>query len=304
MKKLYDKQIGGWYVMSIITALVATLAIVLILEEAVYSAYYAAGGWQAVRAEDPNALTIEAVTDYLPWLHLIDVVFYPFMSYTLLMAVTTVLAVWSFVYMAGTKNHRSKVGQTVWFTWLLLCLVLAYNYARRESGPEGNPLIVLIPVIAMVPAFILLRKLRQPQAPGSETIGERLGDYGVALREEMKDHCNFMRYLVVACIGCPLVYLPAGLIRWWFGSLSAGCSELSSAIATGAARFFGWLVGPTVDAYTTASYAAGWVTASYAAGWVFSLKLGFLLGAIWLIVMMVIAFFAYRAKRVPREKPE
>lgn len=162
MKKLYDKTIGGYYVMSVVLGLLLALSVATMLEVAALDAAVATSGQMSVFWDD--------VWGYLP-LNLCNWIWRPEIgtrNLNILMVTASIMSVGLFVRMSGTKGSRTKILQTVSVALLALLLMLAYGYATR--GWIRNAVLAMAPVLLMVIPLVILRKTQQEHKSLSEAM--------------------------------------------------------------------------------------------------------------------------------------
>lgn len=162
MKKLYDKTIGGYYVMSVVLGLLLALSVATMLEVAVLDAIGVTSGQMSVFWDD--------VWGYLP-LNLCNWIWRPEIgtrNLNILMVTASIMSVGLFVRMSGTKGSRTKILQTVSVALLALLLMLAYGYATR--GWIRNAALAMAPVLLMVIPLVILRKTQQEHKSLSEAM--------------------------------------------------------------------------------------------------------------------------------------
>jgi len=154
MKKLYNKQIIGYYVMSVVLGLLLALSIATVLEVAVLDGI----------PQSDGALTdaLDAAWGYLPlnlcnffWTEENDL-----RNLYILMVTVSVLTVGIFVRMAGGKNSRTKVLQALSTAFFALLVMLAYGYATR--GWIANRALAVVPVLLLVIPLTILKTTQQP----------------------------------------------------------------------------------------------------------------------------------------------
>lgn len=165
MKKLYDKTIGGYYVMSVVLGLLLALSVATMLEVAVLDASVI-----SIRME--MDMFWDDVWGYLP-LNLCDWFWRPEIgtrNLNILMVTASIMSVGLFVRMSGTKGSRTKILQTVSVALLALLLMLAYGYATR--GWIQNAVLAMAPVLLMVIPLTVLRKTQQEHKSLSEVMPE------------------------------------------------------------------------------------------------------------------------------------
>lgn len=154
MKKMYEKTIRGYYVMSVVLGLLLALSVATMLEVAVLDAISAASGRMNAFWDD--------VWGYLP-LNLCNWFWRPEIrtrNLNILMVTTSIMSVGIFVQMFGTKDARSKISQAVATMLLAVLMMLAYGYATR--GWICNAALAMVPVILMVIPLMMLKRWRQP----------------------------------------------------------------------------------------------------------------------------------------------
>ncbi len=153
MKKLYDRTIMGYYVMSVVTGLLMAFAVAMLLEIAVVSG--------TMHTNSKEILDwLDAVWKYLP-LHWCDDFYGPAQRYWHLGAVAClVTSVGFFVRMPRTEDGHKKVLQTLSVALLVILLMLTYEYSVR--GWIANAALAAIPGLLTAFPFFILRKTQLP----------------------------------------------------------------------------------------------------------------------------------------------
>lgn len=155
MKKLYEKTIRGYYVMSVVLGLLLAVAFGTMLEVAVLDA--------VAESDSERVVTFwDNVWGYLPT-NLCDYFWRPEIRLrylNILMVTTSVMSVAIFVHMYGTKNARSKITQAVATMLLSVFLMLTYGYATRGWIP--NAALAMLPALMTVIPLLMLKRSRQP----------------------------------------------------------------------------------------------------------------------------------------------
>lgn len=153
MKKMYNKTVRGYYVMSVVLGLLLALSVALALEVALLDAM--------MSSSSEVADTLDKAWMYLPLG--LENVFYGTQRQAILMVTTAIMTVVVFVRMSATKGSRTKMLQAVAVAILVLLLMLAYRYALRSRISDA---LALVPVLLMVIPLIILRKTQQPFETG------------------------------------------------------------------------------------------------------------------------------------------
>lgn len=175
MKKMYEKTVRGYYVMSVVLGLLLALSVATMLEVAVLDAISAASGQMNAFWDD--------VWGYLP-LNLCNYFWQPEIScrnLNILAVTASILTVGIFVRMSGTKGSRTKMLQAIATAILALLMMLAYAYATR--GWIRNAALAIVPILLMVIPLTILRKAQQP-VDGAKTseLAQGFGELRRALR--------------------------------------------------------------------------------------------------------------------------
>lgn len=175
MKKMYEKTIRGYYVMSVVLGLLLALSVATMLEVAVLDAISA--------ASDQMSAFLDDAWGYLP-LNLCNWFWRPEIgtrNLNILMVTTSIMSVGIFVQMFGTKDARSKMSQATATALLTVLMMLAYGYATR--GWICNAAFAMVPVILMVIPLMMLKRWRQrqPAEDGALELAQSLSDLRSAL---------------------------------------------------------------------------------------------------------------------------
>jgi len=173
MKKMFNKTVKGYYVMSIILGALLALSIATMLEVAVLDL-------PVSLAEELGLKSMMGYSDFwsdlwclLP-LGICDAFYLTIGSHwqNVMMVTTTILAVFIYVQMYGTKDSRTKTNQAWSFAVLLLLVATAYRYAFH-SARLLNGALALVPVVGMIIPFMNLKRIRvTKKSEGDEAQGE------------------------------------------------------------------------------------------------------------------------------------
>jgi len=173
MKKMFNKTVKGYYVMSIMLGVLLALSIATMLEVAVLDL-------PVSLAEELGLKSTMGYSDFwsdlwclLP-LGICDAFYLTIGSYwqNVMMVTTTILAVLIYVQMYGTKDSRTKTNQAWSFTVLLLLVATAYRYAFH-SAHLLNGALALVPVVGMIIPLMNLKRIRvRKKSEGNTTQGE------------------------------------------------------------------------------------------------------------------------------------
>lgn len=206
MKKMYEKTIRGYYVMSVVLGLLLALSVATMLEVAVLDAISAASGRMNAFWDD--------VWGYLP-LNLCNWFWRPEIrtrNLNILMVTTSIMSVGIFVQMFGTKDARSKISQATATALLAVLMMLAYGYATR--GWICNAALAMVPVILMVIPLLMLKRWRQP-VKDNPMLRQKLFRFWIGLRAFAKDHWT-VTVLIICVVVIALLVAASVIIRNFF----------------------------------------------------------------------------------------
>lgn len=198
MKKMYEKTVRGYYVMSVVLGLLLALSVATMLEVAVLDAISAASGRMNAFWDD--------VWGYLP-LNLCNYFWQPEIScrnLNILAVTASILTVGIFVRMSGTKGSRTKMLQAIATAILALLMMLAYAYATR--GWIRNAALAIVPILLMVIPLTILRKAQQP-VDGAKVAG-RTHEVWVRVQHFAREH----RTVTIAVISLVALVVCMGAI--------------------------------------------------------------------------------------------
>lgn len=208
MKKMYEKTIRGYYVMSVVLGLLLALSVATMLEVAVLDAISAASGRMNAFWDD--------VWGYLP-LNMCNWFWRPEIrtrNLNILMVTTSIMSVGIFVQMFGTKDARSKISQATATALLAVLMMLAYGYATR--GWICNAALAMVPVILMVIPLMMLKRWRQP-TKDNPMLQRRLRSLWIRLRAFAKDHWTATTLIIGVVVMTLLVAVSAIIRNFFFG---------------------------------------------------------------------------------------
>lgn len=198
MKKMYEKTVRGYYVMSVVLGLLLALSVATMLEVAVLDAISAASGRMNAFWDD--------VWGYLP-LNLCNYFWQPEIScrnLNILAVTASILTVGIFVRMSGAKGSRTKMLQAIATAILALLMMLAYAYATR--GWIRNAALAIVPILLMVIPLVILRKTQQP-VDGAKVAG-RTHEVWVRVQHAAREH----RTVTIAVISLVALAVCVGAI--------------------------------------------------------------------------------------------
>lgn len=209
MKKMYEKTIRGYYVMSVVLGLLLALSVATMLEVAVLDMISAGSGQVTVFWDD--------FWGYLP-LNLCDYFWRPEIhcrNLNILAVTASILTVGIFVRMSGTKGSRTKILQAIATAVLALLLMLAYAYATR--GWIRNAALAVVPILLMVIPLMILQKTQQPMKEGDLTLWQKL--CGVQIVSRLCAFANEHRTLTILtaiAIGMVLLVIASAINHYFF----------------------------------------------------------------------------------------
>lgn len=207
MKKMYEKTIRGYYVMSVVLGLLLALSVATMLEVAVLDAISA--------ASDQMSAFLDDAWGYLP-LNLCNWFWRPEIgtrNLNILMVTTSIMSVGIFVQMFGTKDARSKISQAVATMLLAVLMMLAYGYATR--GWICNAALAMVPVILMVIPLMMLKRWRQKDNEDNPMPRQRLRNLWIRMRAFAKDHWTATT-LIIGVVAMTLLVAVSVIIRNFF----------------------------------------------------------------------------------------
>lgn len=206
MKKMYDKTLRGYYVMSVVLGLLLAVAVATMLEVVVLDGISASSGRLNMALDD--------LWGYLP-LNLCNIFWNAGLRLrylNVLMVTTAIMSVGIFVRMSGTKGSRAKILQAMSVAILALLLMLAYGWATRRW--IANAALALVPVVLMVIPLTILRKTQQPVEGGLLGVicQERIHGWWLSIKRFVRENRTFVVIVLVALVLLTCVVVP-GVLR-------------------------------------------------------------------------------------------
>lgn len=168
MKKLFDKTLGGYYVMSVVLGLLLAVSLGTLMEVFVLCA----------PSTLPEGLPYEKISEiYDQWdyawtflpIRLCNVLFasnlkgHGLFYIELVMVGSTLLSVVLFVMMGSGKRWRSKVFQAMGVALLVLFVLTAYSIISRPRAE--NAALAVLPILLTVIPLLLLKRSREKEVP-------------------------------------------------------------------------------------------------------------------------------------------
>lgn len=203
MKKLYDRTIGGYYVMSVIAGLLLAFTVMAMLDVATIDGVWLVSGG--------SLDMLEMVWTFLP-LRMFGDLSTATAPLSLAMVMAAIPAVGIFVRISGSKASRTKMQQAMATAFFVLLLMLAFAWVLHPWG--RNRAFALVPVLVMVIPLMALKRTQQEH----KNLSQMMPEVSEFVRKVWNSSPILQKVCLVSSLAVIVVLIVLGIIGWITGA--------------------------------------------------------------------------------------